>query len=209
MTALNIEIEPRKRGAVAHTHAKRGSRHRTIRLALSGRFMRSDRTEHPAKLIEMSVAHMTFSTQTPLTPGERLIAYVDQLGGLEGEVTEVSTGRFSMCLNITTRKREKLAAQLTWLINRHELDGLEERQHKRYEVTNKSITMRADETLVECRLLDISLSGASLGTNVKPAIGTKVLVGRQRAIVRRHHEEGIGVQFLRVQEAEDLQSLLD
>lgn len=208
MTALDAQIERREFGRLKYTQPRSNSRHRTVPLALSGRFMRPDKSEHPAKLIDISVAHTTLSSPIELTHGEKVIAYFEHIGGLEGTVNNLFEGGFAMCLNITTRKREKLAAQLTWLINRSEFVGLEERKHQRFEVGNQTVSMRIGDKSAECKLLDISLSGASLGTSARPTIGTEVVVGVQRAIVRRHHEQGIGVQFLQVQEAKALQNYL-
>ncbi len=186
-----------------------GERFRTVPLSLSGRFMRSSKNEYPCKLNEASVQHMRLDSPVLVTPDEKIVVYLDHLGGLEGEVTKPVNGGFHLRLNITTRKREKLAAQLTWLINRAELSGLEARRHDRVSIANKTIALRfADGQAVECTLLDISLSGASLETSVKPAIGTEVLVGKQNAIVRRHHEQGIGVEFVQVREANNLQGLI-
>lgn len=184
-------------------------RHRKVRLSLSGRFMRPDKTEYPTSLINISISHMTLASPVTVSAKERVIAYIDHVGRLEGTVSNVFERGFEMCLNITTHKREKLAAQLTWLINRSKFEGLEERLHERIAVQNEIVKLLiGEQPPIECRLLDVSKSGASLNTLVRPEVGTEVLVGKQRAIVRRHHEKGIGVQFLQVQEAHRLQSLL-
>lgn len=185
-------------------------RYRSVRLALIGRFMRSsNKAEYPAMLSRISVERLTVTSPVVLSEDESVIAYFEHVGGLEGRVTRVLDNGFEMCLNITTRKREKLAAQLTWLINRDQFDGLEERRHERFAVGNKMVALRiGDAPAIECTLLDISLSGASLETSVRPEIGTEVVVGKQVSVVRRHHEQGIGVQFLQVQEAKHLQGYL-
>ena len=46
-----------------------------------------------------------------------------------------------------------------------------------------------------CRVLDLSLSGAALAINERPAIGEQVRVGRTSGRVVRHTTEGIGVEF--------------
>ena len=209
MPAQQVQLERRPSAQLRMSEVDFGERHRTIELALQGRFMRRDKSEYPAKLIEISVAHMSLTSPVVVAPQEKIVAYFEHIGLLDGTVEQVSEAGFSMCLNITTRKREKLSAQLTWLINRAEFTGLEERRHERVAVGNKTIAMQISGRTVQCSLLDISLSGASLGTNFRPVIGTEVVVGMQHAIVRRHHEHGIGVQFLQVQEANNLQTLLD
>ena len=51
-------------------------------------------------------------------------------------------------------------------------------------------------------MLDFSLSGASVGTKARPPIGAEVHLGKLRARVMRHHEHGIGLQFLDIQDPE-------
>jgi hypothetical protein len=46
-----------------------------------------------------------------------------------------------------------------------------------------------------CRIIDVSLSGASIVSDVKPPIGTAVILGRMRGRVVRHHGQGMGIHF--------------
>jgi c-di-GMP-binding flagellar brake protein YcgR len=51
-----------------------------------------------------------------------------------------------------------------------------------------------------CKITDISLSGAAVEIDVRPALGTPVTLGRMRARVVRHFPDGIAVEFASVQE---------
>jgi hypothetical protein len=51
-----------------------------------------------------------------------------------------------------------------------------------------------------CKIIDISLSGAAVELAVRPALGTPVTLGRMRARVIRHFPEGVGVEFISAQE---------
>ncbi len=53
------------------------------------------------------------------------------ISAAEGHVVAVDGRGFSMSINATDRKREKLAAQLTWPANKHELGLPEDRRHDR------------------------------------------------------------------------------
>src|SRR5690606_4538621 len=102
-------------------------------------------------------------------------------------------------------KREKLAAQITWLINRQDLGSPEDRRHERVTLRETSSTLTLPDGLtVPCQVLDISLSGASVGTTVRPDIGTEVTLGKMRGRVVRRHDQSVGVEFLNVQDAEAL-----
>lgn len=209
MSMLDIAVTPLETELSEFGAGVTYERFRTIEVDLDGRFMRSTKQEFPARLKAASVAQLAFTTSEQLSVGERIIAHVEHLGGFDGKVSGNIEGGFELCLNITTRKREKLSAQLTWLLNRPLLSGLDGRKHERFAVENKSVLLRyGNDQSVECTLLDISLSGASLETSVRPEVGSKVFVGKQHAIVRRHHDHGVGVQFLQVQEATNLQGYL-
>jgi hypothetical protein len=57
----------------------------------------------------------------------------------------------------------------------------------------------AEGITLTCRVLDVSISGASIATPARPEIGTEVTLGKLRARVVRHHPQGFGVQFLDIQ----------
>jgi hypothetical protein len=185
-------------------------RYRRVAIALIGRFMRASKLEYPCKLIEMSVGGASMMAPVAVDPGERIIVYFDHVGGLSGHVVRAFEDGFAMRFDISAHKREKLAAQLTWLINRKEFEGIEEREHERLPVDDRQILLHLPGgRSLPCGLGDISISGASILTTARPPIGTEVGVGLQRAVVRRHHETGIGVQFLMLQEPSALQTFLE
>lgn len=181
-------------------------RFKRFRVELAGRFMRADKSEHVCKVTDISPGGVSLSCDELVVPGERIVAQFDHIGSLVGTVVRVVPGGFALALSATQHKREKLAALITWLVNRHELaDQGKDRKHERIAVKNQITTLKLDDFSIECRILDVSLSGASLGTAARPPLGLIVLVGKQRARVMRYHELGIGVQFLEPQEREDLQ----
>src|SRR4051794_30258613 len=107
-------------------------RHKRVALTLLGRFMRANKQEYPCKLIDISVGGVAMNSPVELEVGERIVTYFDHLGGLEGRVVRVFPGGFAIELTATQHKREKLAAQITWLMNRNDLDAASERRHERF-----------------------------------------------------------------------------
>lgn len=173
-------------------------RHPRFPVALLGRFMRANKQEYPGKLSDISVGGAGILSPIEPEMGERIVAFFDEIGMIEGLVTRKFAGGFAIRLTATQHKREKLAAQITWFINRHELTSAEDRRHERIAVAHKLTSVKLEDgTAIEARMLDISLSGASLGTTARPKIGSELQVGKLRARVMRHHEQGIGVQFLK------------
>ncbi len=175
-------------------------RHKRISVTLLGRFMRSNKREYPCKLIDISVGGAALMSPVEVEDGERVVAYFDQVGGLEGSVARVFEGGFAIRLASTQHRREKLAGLLTWMINRGEVSSTETRRHDRLAARNDYTSLQLDAGVsVQCRVLDISVSGALLGTDARPPIGQEVGLGKLRARVARHHESGIGVQFIDIQ----------
>lgn len=177
-------------------------RHKRIAIELLGRFMRENKQEHPCKLIDVSAGGAAIRPVSPmtLTTGERVVAFFDHVGGIEGAVVRTFEGGFAMKLAATQHKREKLAATLTWLANRSELDGAEERRHERIAPkAGRQQLQLAEGITIECQVLDISVSGASIGTPARPELGTEIMLGKLRARVVRHHAQGFGVQFIDAQ----------
>ena len=176
-------------------------RHKRINLTLLGRFLRANKEEFPCKLIDISVGGAAILSPTPVKNNERIIAYFDQIGGLEGNVVRSNDRGFAIQFIATRYKREKLAAQLTYLLNRQELGPHDERRHDRIAPSNGSSTMKlAEGVIVRVQVLDVSVSGASVGTEARPPLGHAVLLGKLRAKVVRHHDQGIGVEFLDTQD---------
>ena len=100
----------------------------------------------------------------------------------------------------TPRKRDKLAAQLTWLANRQILNLPEDRRHDRIVPRNPMSILKFDDgRAMACRIMDLSLSGAALAAEIKPLVGEPVTLGRVQARVVRHLEEGFAIEFVHAQ----------
>jgi hypothetical protein len=178
-----------------------------VRVKIYGRFMLEDRTEHPCQVVDMSPGNVALRAERVGMPGEKVIAYIDHIGRIEGVITRTSEDGFAMTVIASDRKKDKLAAQLTWLANKHELDLPEDRRHERVAPRNPtSVLQLTDGRQYQCRIIDLSLSGAAIESDVKPAIGTQVMLGTMRGQVVRHFEDGVAVEFAVIQRPETLDS---
>lgn len=168
----------------------------SVELTLFGRFMRQDKREFPCQIQSMSSGTATLITPNIGDKGERIIAYVDHLGRLEGKVLRVFQGGFAMSVNATPHKRDKLAAKITWIANRHELSLPEDRRHERIEPsTSATVIKMEDGRTYEIRIIDLSLSGAAIQMDVRPAIGTLMWLGNMRGRIVRHFDDGVAIEF--------------
>jgi hypothetical protein len=191
---------------VAPSRAERRNFQR-VRVKIYGRFMLEDRTEHPCQVTDMSPGNVALRADRVGEPGEKVIAYIDHIGRLEGVVTRTLDDGFAMTVIASERKRDKLAAQLTWLANKHELDLPEDRRHERVAPRNPMTMLKlGDGRQYQCRIIDLSLSGAAIEIDVKPALGVQVTLGTMRGQVVRHFEDGVAIEFAVVQRPETLEA---
>ena len=127
------------------------------------------------------------------------MVYLDQLGRVEGTVTRHFQNGFAIAFSATMRKRDKLAAQLTWLANRQILGLPEDRRHDRNQPRNARTVVTLDNgQQVVCRLIDVSTSGASVSTDLKLEMGQRIVVGKLPGKIVRMFEGGVAVEFGRI-----------
>jgi len=184
-------------------------RHQRVNVSLLGRYMLPDRREFPCQVINMSPGGMALIAPVSANVGDRIVAYVDHLGRLEGKVARQFPNGFAMTISATPRKRDKLAAQLTWLANRNLLNLPEDRRHGRYVPKNPAARLiLPDGLVIGVRLIDVSSSGAAIATNERPEIGVLVSLGRVQGRVVRHLDDGFAVEFTRLQHPDSLEDEL-
>jgi hypothetical protein len=185
------------------------ARFQSVRVNLLGRYMLADRREFPGQVIAMSPGEMTMIAPQSGQPGERVIAYIDHVGRLEGAITELTDNGFVMQVGATDRKRDKLAAQLTWLANREILNLAEDRRHGRI-IPKRPVTtvVMPNGVNLTCRVIDASQSGAAISSPERPAIGLLVMLGKLQARIVRHLDDGFAVEFTRLQHPDFLEENL-
>ena len=188
------------------SHAQERRRHQRVRVNLLGRYMLADRREFPCQVINMSPGGMALIAPEIGNVGERVIAYVDHLGRLEGTIARTLQNGFAMTITATARKRDKLAAQLTWLANRAILNLPEDRRHGRFVPRNAAARLiLPNGHNIGVRIIDISLSGAGIATSHRPDVGSLVTLGKISGRVVRHLEEGFAIEFTRLQHPDSVE----
>jgi hypothetical protein len=172
-------------------------RHYRVPVALLGRYMLADHREFACQTIDMSPGGVAVVAPVKGAVGERVVLYLEHIGRVEGEITRHIPEGFALSIAATPRKRDKIASQLTWLANRHELGLPEDRRHERIVPRNPSIEMKVEGGRpTPARLIDVSMSGCALAMEKPLAIGTSLVLGRTPGKVVRHFQGGVAVEFL-------------
>ena len=191
--------------------AEERRRHQRVKVDLLGRYMLADRREYPCQVINMSPGGIAMVAPVVGNPGDRVIAYVDHLGRLEGKIARLIDNGFAMTVEATLRKRDKLAAQLTWLANQHMLNLPEDRRHGRF-IPKKAMArlILPNGNNVACRIIDVSELGAAIAISpeLRPTIGSMVTIGKTLGRAVRHIDEGFAVEFTRLQHPDFIENNL-
>ncbi len=192
MTALAriLQVEPRP---------EERRKHSRIRVTLPGQFMRESREEFPCVTINISPGGVALASEEQVSVGERIVAYLIPIGRLQGLVVRVFYGGFAISMKLPPVKREKLADQLTWLVNRQELGMPEDRRHARNpaRMPHTTLILPGGRELI-AKIIDISRSGCALAVSSAQPVGTPVTVGSTRGRIVRQFTNGLGIEFARV-----------
>ena len=168
--------------------------------------MLPDRREFPCQVVNMSPGGLALLGPGIGNVGDRVIAYLDHVGRVEGKIARIIDNGFAMTVGATARKRDKLAAQLTWLANRDILNLPEDRRHDRIVPRNPiALLTMEDGRQMTCRIIDMSMSGAAISAETRPPLRSLVTIGRVQARVVRNLEDGFALEFVHAQSAETLE----
>lgn len=171
-------------------------RHQRVAVALLGRYMLADRQEYPCQTVDMSPGGVLLTCAVQGELGERIVVYLEHIGRIEGVVRRVTPTGIAADIQATVRKRDKLAAQLTWLANRELLGLPEDRRHERVVPRERMAQMRLESGReLTVRIIDVSLSGVGVATDHALPLGVGVVLGRTPATVVRHFAGGLALEF--------------
>jgi PilZ domain len=172
-------------------------RHQSVPVTLFGRYMLESQREFPCQTLAMSPGDMTLLAPVKARTGEKVVVYLDEIGRLAGVAARRMEIGFVVIMNLPPFKREKLADQITWFANRHHFNP-SDRRHERVEPLMRLTLMRlADGRESVVKIIDLSLSGAGVETELRPHIGARVRLGGTPGVIARHRKDGVGVEFER------------
>lgn len=167
-----------------------------VKVDLEARFMRPSGVESRCRVTEMSTAGIMFKSPAHPKLGEKIIAYIMELGRFEGTVDRTELDCFSISLKLTELKHKKLAEQLVWFSNRDELDLPESRRHRRIvPLMQRTIVKMANGSEKIGKVNDISTTSVNVEMNAKVVVGTEIGIGAKAAKVTRIFDGGFVAEF--------------
>ena len=171
-------------------------RQERVSLALRGRYMLANGREYPCTTVDVSPAGFSIKGVRPGLLGERVIAYIEDLGRLEGVIVRRKVGWFAVDMRAPQNKTERLARRIAWLIQRDLENTPSRRSRERMDVANEKTVLRTlDGSEYMADLMDLSVEGAALCVDLTLPIGARVTLGDQPAFVVRRFAGGLAVKF--------------
>ena len=172
-------------------------RFRRVPVDLAGRlFVPADSREAQCRITDMSPGGASLLCECIPDSGVQVVLYIDGFGRFEGTVARRDENGFGVRFISTALKRERTAEQLTLLMNKSLIDESDLRRDDRTPTKALTRFTRCDGSLTDCEVIDLSASGASLRTEIKPPVGEFILIGQLAGRIARHHKDGIGVEFV-------------
>lgn len=171
--------------------------HSRIATRLNGRYMLADRKEFECVAIDVALGGIALTAPESGNISETVIAYIDQIGRVQGDIVRYMEDGFALRLTLSPRAIEKLAARLS------ELQAGTAESHT--DVHQRELRIEPDDNAArlslpsgeetDCEVLDLSRSGAEIKIIHRPAIGAKIQLGRVPGTVVRHTEAGVAIRF--------------
>jgi c-di-GMP-binding flagellar brake protein YcgR len=170
---------------------------RRVRVTLQGKlFVTGEQREVDCVITDLSPGGAGIQCKTPPPRRKNVVLYIPGFGRFEGVSTQPTRDGTGICFECTARKQKRISDQLKLYVKEGLTAVTQLRESQRIEqVAIPSFTM-PDGEIMECEVLDISLTGTSLKTIGRPPVDEVIQLGRMAGRVVRHHESGIGVQFI-------------
>ena len=165
-------------------------------LKLPGRYMLSDGSEFPCETVDVSPGGIAIKGLKEGQPGERVIVYIEDLGRIEGGILRSASGGFIVEIRAPSKKQERLAEKIAWLVKSQEEGLANRRMRHRIDAAHEPIVMRTvDGQEFSGKLIDVSVTGAGILVDIALPIGAHVSLDDKAASVSRRFPGGVAVAF--------------
>ena len=167
-------------------------RYRRIPLDLPARIIVNGIDEYEGRLLNISPGDLSVVVDAKIVKGDAAVIYVSGLDVIEGRIVRTFPDGFALSFLLSRRRRALLTEQLMLRANPNFSAGLADRRAApRHPIAEQRMVCRLPNGgSLFVRVLDQSVDGVSVESPKKPAVGSAIHVGRQRAIILRHTPRG-------------------
>jgi hypothetical protein len=164
---------------------------------------------YACRLCSISSSQAVLVAPVSAEEGETVAMHFSDFGILRARVArELSTG-FVANLALDETGRDKLASKIRWKRSHVQAHIPDKREFPRFMPRfPRTILTMADGKVYPCFVIDISRSGAAVSAPVLPGKGTPVAIGSLIGRVVRRLDVGFAIEFVAVQEVDELERKL-
>ncbi len=170
-------------------------KHRRIALPLSIKMLLQDGRESEAIVRDISAGGVAVLSEERPEENSSIVLYVEDVGRLEGSVVRHHTHGFAVSFSASKQKQDKVADKLTWVANKARLGLSDDGLAVAGVAANAAELALADGSSIDCRIVGLSLNGATIHVSPKPAIGQNIVLGRMQGVITHHLPDGVGIEF--------------
>jgi hypothetical protein len=128
--------------------------------------------------------------------GAQIVLHADGFDEMPAAVVRTTPHGVGICFDCTPEARERLAAKIMAYVGGDRRGQPRTLRDEHLEAATYHRFTRSDGSAVDFEVIDLSLSGAALATEIKPPVGEVITIGKSRGRVARHFENGIAVEFV-------------
>jgi hypothetical protein len=162
--------------------------------------------EFQCRVVQMTSQAILIAAPVTGTIGEWAIIRLGHLGIFEGPIIRTMDRGLVVRVVATADERKKIDSKIAWINDKTAAEG---REHGRLVPRDpRSNLLLADGRLIECQVLDYSVSGAGVSAEITPEIGEMIKVGDIIGKVVRHFPGGFGVKFAVLQDLGAVEELV-
>lgn len=180
------------------TYADRREYERTA-MELAGKlFLPAEELTMDCTIVDLSAAGAGLVCDEAPPLNSYVVLYIEGFGRYDAVTIRHIDGILGVRLVCREAKRQRLVKMLELFIQEGPKAITKLRRHVRTPAVSTGYFVSASGEYIPCSVTDISLQGVNLSTKARPSIGEIIDLGKARGRVVRHHEQGIGIQFLPV-----------
>ena len=183
---------------------------------LPGRFVLLDRSSadgegqsFPFTARSVATTRAVVTTDVAVERGERVALRFDEVGVRQGVIERSLREGFIVNFDEEPASSEDVGARIDWLNKKTRGRAEERRRHKRViPKRTAALAILGTDNHVACRIQDMSSSGVAVLSDMQPVEGILLAIGAVPGRVVRHFDGGFAVQFLELQNLDELEALL-
>lgn len=169
-----------------------------LKSKMNARLLVNNTDDSEGVVSDFSASGAAVESALEVSPGDRIVLHLEGGNRFEGVVARCFEGGFGVEFGMHESKRQRLINALESVTDdTSEMTSLplKQRVASRVGGFRGKAVCRTDAGDVECRLVDMSLSGAAIETDADLKIGERVSIGQTSGRIIRCEGNVYGIQF--------------